>query len=477
MADKTPNMIKRCKVLIIGAGAAGLAAADRLDKAEVKDFLVIEAEDRVGGRVCSGTVREGGSMVEYGAQWIHGEKGNVVHDIASQFGMLSEKGSGVINDVDAMFLYEDGRQLSKDMAEEMMMIFSSIEESLEKDSKDYTNQGQYYHAALQAQLQERGLHSNKEMCAVAGSYLQWYGRLQASIDGAPTWYQTAVDQNLQYRECEGDQTVTLANGNTFQGLLQKIGENVMDRVHLGEKVKKLLHSQNLDCVKVETNKSVYEADYVIVTLSLGVLKDQVDLFDPPLPEERMSLINNMGFGTIAKIFVEFPVKINEVLPEIKPAGFNFLNSSDLMDTVLQNTANTPWVEELFGLYPDQADPHLLVAWLTGPAAHQVESLTPPQVLEKISAVIAARLAPSLPSLPPPVSTTVTGWGGNPLTRGSYSYITPTTPPGTPENLSQPLGRICWAGEATHPSYFSTVHGAVETGWREADRIRHLLFKE
>merc|ERR1719317_1637557 len=117
----------------------------------------------------------------------------------------------------------------------MMMIFSSIEESLVEVIMLDPLLGQYYHAALQAQLQERGLHSNKEMCAVAGSYLQWYGRLQASIDGAPTWYQTAVDQNLQYRECEGDQTVTLAHGSTFQGLMQKMGENVMDRVHLGEK--------------------------------------------------------------------------------------------------------------------------------------------------------------------------------------------------------------------------------------------------
>jgi len=356
------------------------------------------------------------------------------------------------------------------MAEKMMMLFSSIEESLENETQGHANQGKFYHTALQTQLQDRCLQSNTEVCAVAGSYLQWYGRLQASIDGSPTWYQTAVDQNLQYKECEGNQTVTLAQGNTFQGLLQKMEESVMDRVHLGEMVLEIRYDDEIDYVQVKTNEAVYEAEFVIVTLSLGVLREQADMFDPPLPEERVRLINKMGFGTITKIFVEFPVEIQEVLPEIKPAGFNFLNSCDLMDTVLENTTSTHWVDGLFGLYPDQADPHLLVAWLTGPAARQVESLSSAQVLEDMSAVIAARLSPSLPSLPPPVSTTVTVWGGNPLTRGSYSYITPATPPGTPDSLAQPLGRLCWAGEATHSSYFSTVHGAVETGWREADRI-------
>jgi cation diffusion facilitator CzcD-associated flavoprotein CzcO len=58
----------RCKVLIIGAGAAGLAAVDRLHRAGVTDFVVLEAGDRVGGRVWSNKVREGGGLVEFGAQ-------------------------------------------------------------------------------------------------------------------------------------------------------------------------------------------------------------------------------------------------------------------------------------------------------------------------------------------------------------------------------------------------------------------------
>eukprot|EP00090_Calanus_glacialis_P015575 TRINITY_DN24583_c0_g1_i1.p1 TRINITY_DN24583_c0_g1~~TRINITY_DN24583_c0_g1_i1.p1 ORF type:complete len:418 (-),score=163.35 TRINITY_DN24583_c0_g1_i1:64-1263(-) len=394
--------------------------------------------------------------------------------MASQFGLLPDKGgTGSISDNDATFLWGDGSKLEEEVVEQMMMIFGSIEESLDKESPSslfrFPNLGQYYTTALQTQLVERGLSDDQELCAVAASYLQWYGRLQASIDGAPTWQMTAVDQNLQYRECQGEQTVTLARGNTYQGLLERMGENIMDRVKLGERVTKLRHGEHLQNVEVQTSKTVYQCEFVVVTLSLGVLKAEGEMFDPPLSGKKMEVIKKMGFGTIAKIFIEFPVEIAKVLPDVKPAGFNFLRRDEGL-SALENTPSTPWLEGVFGLYPDQSDPHLLVAWLTGPAAIQVETLLPAQVLADISGLISATLSPSIPLLPLPISTRVTTWGGNHLTRGSYSYLTPSTPPNSPAILAEPVGRVLWAGEATHSTYFSTVHGAVESGRREAVRI-------
>lgn len=40
----------------------------------------------------------------------------------------------------------------------------------------------------------------------------------------------------------------------------------------------------------------------------------------------------------------------------------------------------------------------------------------------------------------------------------------------PEDLAKPVGRLQFAGEATSDGHFSTVHGAIESGWREADRL-------
>ena len=64
----------QCRVVIIGAGAAGFSAGVKLQQLGVEDVIILEAaEDRVGGRVWSRAVREGGARVEEGAQWIHGE--------------------------------------------------------------------------------------------------------------------------------------------------------------------------------------------------------------------------------------------------------------------------------------------------------------------------------------------------------------------------------------------------------------------
>ena len=69
---------------------------------------------------------------------------------------------------------------------------------------------------------------------------------------------------------------------------------------------------------------------------------------------------------------------------------------------------------------------------------------------------------------------VTKWHSNPFVKGSYSYQTIQSDLANlgPSTLARPQGqgRLLFAGEATHEKYFSTVHGAIESGWREADRI-------
>jgi len=66
----------------------------------------------------------------------------------------------------------------------------------------------------------------------------------------------------------------------------------------------------------------------------------------------------------------------------------------------------------------------------------------------------------------------TKWFTNPLTRGSYSYQTLASELEsiTPDDLAEPVNNILFAGEATHQEYFSCVHGAIESGFREARRI-------
>ena len=85
------------KVVIIGAGASGLAAASRLFKSGLSDVTILEASNRIGGRVHSVNVdyqspktteEELSHTIELGAQWVHGSEGNISYQLASSEGLL-----------------------------------------------------------------------------------------------------------------------------------------------------------------------------------------------------------------------------------------------------------------------------------------------------------------------------------------------------------------------------------------------------
>ena len=128
--------MSRHKVIIIGAGASGLAAAVHLASLNIEDVIILEAsEDRVGGRVWSERLRRGGPRVEMGAQWVHGEEGNVAHDIASGLGFLEkterrEVGPAHCEHVALSVL--NNQPVPAETIKPLTMAMSHVEESVEK---------------------------------------------------------------------------------------------------------------------------------------------------------------------------------------------------------------------------------------------------------------------------------------------------------------------------------------------------------
>lgn len=87
MSVKDAGRQKKYKVCIIGAGAAGLSAANSLVKNGIQDFLILEARNRIGGRILSLDM-SGSSKVELGANWIHGVLGNPIFELAISHGVF-----------------------------------------------------------------------------------------------------------------------------------------------------------------------------------------------------------------------------------------------------------------------------------------------------------------------------------------------------------------------------------------------------
>ena len=299
-------------VIIVGAGASGLAAADRLHRDGVEDVVILEAsEDRVGGRVFSDKVRDDGPSVELGAQWIHGQDDNVLYQHASQHGFLNPNNEGTIDDADALFIL-NGKCLENHEVMSLMMILANVEEAWKKIPQEswgsYANARVFFETEIQNILKEKNLTDDKDFVELTKIYFHWYEQLQASIDGAPDMSETAIYQEAVYQECEGDQTTTVAKGRTYKELIEHFGKDVIKKVVLNQRVVKIKMENEYDVVSIVTEDggAEYKSEVCIVTLPLGVLKcEHLNMFEPPLPSWKQEAINTMGFGVVLKIFVNY----------------------------------------------------------------------------------------------------------------------------------------------------------------------------
>lgn len=480
---ENPNQVK---VVIIGSGAAGVSAAVKLEEFGFEDFIVLEASDRIGGRVCSKSVRDGGPRVEIGAQWIHGEENNVVYEIAYKLGYLPKGSPEPLSEADAAFILE-GKILDSAVIFELAKIFSHIEEGLEKELMDawhnYTSLKHYFDSKLDDLLTHESTpddmstlpEGSDNFSSLVQIYMKWFEQLQASIDGAPSMSKTAVYQNLVYQECEGNQMTNIIEEKSYQSLIEEYGAKIQEKIAFRKIVEKVKYNEDSDKIKIVTDgQEEFIANVCIVTLPLGVLKKtHCSMFTPPLPDWKQDAIMKMGFGNIAKLFLVFEEKLTDTVPGLQPAGFNFLRKE-----TKNGDDESSWKDSIFGIYPDFSDDHVLVAWISGNAAAKIETVEQAKILAGISDLLDAFIRPVHPSFPAPVKCQVTSWNSSPLSHGTYSFLTPETPPDTTEILSKPVARrLLFAGEATHPCYFGTVHGAMESGWRAADEVKRLLKSE
>ncbi|XP_017838417.1 spermine oxidase isoform X2 [Drosophila busckii] len=245
-------------------------------------------------------------------------------------------------------------------------------------------------------------------------------------------------------------------------------------------------------VQLITDKGItYEADHVVVTVSLGVLKQNPQLFEPRLPLPKLRAINFMGFGTVTKIFVEF----NEPFWQDNWPGFNAMwRTDDMYQPQLE------WVADIYGFHRYPFQPRVLLGWAAGPHTDTIESIDSKMLAQGVLYMLR-RFLPKL-KIPQPKLVTTSKWSKDPAYLGGYSYPTLLSKSYNVSamDLLQPCNLMAYesyelqqsfvsimpmtvrpillfAGEATSPHHFSTVHGAVETGLREARRLIGYYMKD
>ncbi|XP_078246759.1 peroxisomal N(1)-acetyl-spermine/spermidine oxidase [Pogona vitticeps] len=499
-ASGRPGAAARPRVLIVGAGLAGLGAAQRLlhSRRPCFDLRLLEASGRVGGRIRSGKLS--GKVVEIGAHWIHGpSRGNPVFRLASEYGLLDEDALSEENQrvevgghpVGPSVCYSSrGQRLSPDLVDSMGLLFASLlEESrkfLHADRVPAPSVGQYLKGAIAQSVSEWSEEEEEEK-RLKLAILNMYFKLECCVSGTHSMDLVALEPFGEYAMLPG-LDCTFPNG--YDGLTDRIMSSLPKGIVLFGKPVKTIHwgsacmEESMGrCFSVQVeceDEEKFLVDHVIVTVPLGFLKEhQETFFSPPLPSQKMAAIKHLGFGTNNKIFLEFEQPFWK--PDCELVEVVWVDESPLAESAADLQAT--WFQKIPGfivLQPPERYGHILCGFIAGKEAEFMETLSDTEVITALTQVL--RRATGNPQLDPPKNILRSKWHSEPYTKGSYSYVAVDSSGDDIDVLAQPLPeeahnskplQVLFAGEATHRTFYSTTHGALLSGWREADRLIHL----
>ncbi|XP_061645010.1 peroxisomal N(1)-acetyl-spermine/spermidine oxidase isoform X1 [Phyllopteryx taeniolatus] len=475
------------RVVITGCGISGIAAAHRLVKAGFNHVRILEATGRSGGRIKTG--KFGDNIVEIGANWIHGpSEENPVFCLARQYGLLSPDALTPENQamdigghppwIPNVFT-SSGRKVSfEDVFPAVEMFKELLAESSEfqEGGEPWPSMGQFIRAEVLQRSVKKWKADNKislQRCMISTML-----KVECCISGTHSLDDLGLGGNGLYKTTLGCDC-TFPGG--YEGLVRKLMSELPAGVVTYNQPARCIHWNNSDKrgahVNIECDDGeMVAADHVVVAIPLGYLKKHhMSLFRPPLPLHKMHSIQRLGFGTNNKIFVEFDSPWWEEDCEVI---YMVWEDEDAMVDQVEDIPGS-WIKKLFGftvLKPTERFGHVLCGWIAGHEASYMETLSEQEVLHAVTQLV--RRFTGNPIITPR-GVLRSQWCHDPWTCGSYSYPSRgcslqdfenmMEPLPSKRSLSQPL-QVLFAGEATHPSYFSTVHGALLSGWREADRL-------
>lgn len=420
---ETPN---GKSVIVIGAGISGLAAARKL-KEKGFEVTVLEAQEKVGGRLK--TNRSLGIAFDEGASWIHGINGNPITNLAQQAGLQTFETVD-----DSRKSYDIGGILRSNT------IFDNTETEYYNILSTLKNSG---NPAQSFQTVFQNLYPNKFNDRLWKFFLSTYFTFdRGDLDKV---------SSVLYDEGEEFGGVEKIATNGYDTIASFLSSGL--NIRLNERVSKIDYSNAK--IKITHNGSISEADYVIVSVPLGILKANKIEFLPSLPAAKQNAIQKVGMNCVNKFLLTW--------------------NTAFWDDV-QYISYTPEIRDKFNYFVNvkkfSPNANALMTFAYADYARQTETMNDSQIISEIMTHLKDIYGNSIPD---PVNLLRTKWQNNENSFGSYSYTAIGTEMFHFDDLAEEINdRLFFAGEHTEADYFSTAHGAYLSGIREADKIIALL---
>lgn len=409
-------------VIIIGAGISGLAAAKKLNEKGFK-VTVVEAQDKIGGRLR--TNRSLGIAFDEGASWIHGIDGNPITTLAQQAGMNT-----AFTDDESIKSYDIGGVLRpKNVYATAEDEFYTILNSLNKKGNFTQSFETVFNNLYPTKAKDR----------------LWKFLLSTYV----TFDTGDLDKlsSLLYNEGEEYSGIEKIATNGYDTIAQFLAKDL--NILLNQRVSKVDYTNTK--AKITHNGTITEADYVLITVSLGVLKANTIQFLPALPSPKQTAIQKIGMGCVNKFLLTWntafwdDVQYISYTPEIKDKFNYFVNLKKI------NPAANALMTFAYANY-----------------AQQTEIMTDAQVIDEIMSHLKDIYGNKISN---PTNMLRTKWQSNENSFGAYSYTAVGTEMQHFDDLAEEIdNKVFFAGEHTEIDYFSTAHGAYLSGIREADKI-------
>jgi len=427
---QSTQMAARESVLIIGAGAAGLAAAQHLIK-HGYIVTILEARDRVGGRIWT-DYGMAPHPVELGAEFIHGS-GVVTWKLLKKYHLHT------IPAIRDKFIYTalNGKvgKFDKLIPEDWEDDIWELAEKWVGDGGDDVSIRTLLDSEqlLQPPNDERTrLINNLYSCDYGADLisLSTHGLLEAS-------YENDADEDGDFRIIEG-----------YGQLIDKLAEGMDIRY------KTAVSRINYDESGVQiydAHGTEYRTNRAIITLPLGVLQSDSVTFTPQLPTDKTRAIQHIGAAKVNKLILKFN----------KPF---WKKKMSMLYTALDSQI---WWRPGWG-HEHEDEAHILTALIGGASGERYSQMSEADAIQAGLADLQQLFGAVVKKFFD--SGCFINWGADPYSRMGYSYNA-VGGTGLRKILAAPVdNKLFFAGEATNTIRPATVHGAIESGYRAADEL-------
>ena len=395
------------KVIIIGAGAAGLYAAYML-KSKGIDFQLLEASSTYGGRLGKLT-GFANFPIDTGAQWLHG-KNSILGDLIKK-----SKTNITLDDSETKFWFNN-------------QLVNSLPQETDIFEGDNLPDISFEDYALQ-----NGLGNEYKYIVenIAGDQGAAASRLSVFGNNKDEEHWSAGDDDFKFEE-------------TFFDLIDtQIANQVKDYILLNTVVSKIDYSQSTILI-TDINNNTFNADKVIITVPIPILKSADIQFTPALPDEKTAAFAKIGMDAGMKVFLKFSNKFFD-------------------QNIIGGSVCAAYADDSIGKAQND---NILLAFIMGEQAEYLTSLgsdaaITSALIQELDIMYNGQASASF------IASHVENWTTNPYVKGAYSYS--TIGMGDARKIaSQALSeKLYFAGEAMNTNgHHQTVHGAVETGYRE-----------